>query len=243
MNVPHSAPTCVWMSAGVLNYKLCDRNYNCEHCPLDAALRGVAPECQSGRSKSHGLLTYRDGFPSDRHYTRGHTWVQPHADGSGSIRIGLDRFAVEHLPRITLVRWAGDSSSYDAGRVLCRLFFDGVSLPLECPFAISGYEPNPVLENESEVVSADPYERGWIADLVPADPHVLDTVSLLDARQATRLASVESRRLRRCLAFHLLVQDDSRPTSSLQNEHRLLDNLRHLLGAPRFLQLLGELVH
>lgn len=30
---------CVWMRAGVVTYKLCDRDFDCEHCPLDAALR------------------------------------------------------------------------------------------------------------------------------------------------------------------------------------------------------------
>jgi hypothetical protein len=34
---------CVWMLAGVVDYKLCDRQYDCEHCPLDSALRERAP--------------------------------------------------------------------------------------------------------------------------------------------------------------------------------------------------------
>lgn len=34
---------CIWMLAGVLTYRLCDRQYDCEHCPLDAALRETAP--------------------------------------------------------------------------------------------------------------------------------------------------------------------------------------------------------
>ncbi len=34
---------CIWMLAGVLTYRLCDREYDCERCPLDAALRETAP--------------------------------------------------------------------------------------------------------------------------------------------------------------------------------------------------------
>jgi len=30
---------CVWMDAGVINYKLCDRLYDCDRCPLDQALQ------------------------------------------------------------------------------------------------------------------------------------------------------------------------------------------------------------
>lgn len=38
-----NAQTCVWMEAGVISFWLCNREYDCEHCPLDAALRGGSP--------------------------------------------------------------------------------------------------------------------------------------------------------------------------------------------------------
>jgi hypothetical protein len=33
------SPACVWMRAGVIRFWLCDRDFDCENCPLDAALR------------------------------------------------------------------------------------------------------------------------------------------------------------------------------------------------------------
>jgi len=42
---------CVWMLADVVAYKLCDREYDCEHCPFDRALRGNAPP-QMRRARS-----------------------------------------------------------------------------------------------------------------------------------------------------------------------------------------------
>jgi len=30
---------CVWMASGVVTYKLCDFQYNCEACPFDQAIR------------------------------------------------------------------------------------------------------------------------------------------------------------------------------------------------------------
>jgi len=32
---------CVWMSAGLINYKLCDLNFNCEHCEFHHAMQGI----------------------------------------------------------------------------------------------------------------------------------------------------------------------------------------------------------
>ncbi|MHC1739038.1 MAG: hypothetical protein AB9882_13615 [Ignavibacteriaceae bacterium] len=34
---------CIWMSNGLLDYKLCDRNFDCENCKLDIAMRNAAP--------------------------------------------------------------------------------------------------------------------------------------------------------------------------------------------------------
>ena len=30
---------CVWMRAGVVNFKLCDREYNCAECHFDKAMK------------------------------------------------------------------------------------------------------------------------------------------------------------------------------------------------------------
>lgn len=40
---------CVWMQAGVVGYKLCDREFDCDRCPFDAALHGEAARDRRGR--------------------------------------------------------------------------------------------------------------------------------------------------------------------------------------------------
>jgi hypothetical protein len=36
---PPDALPCVWMSAGLVAFKLCDREGECEGCPFDRAMR------------------------------------------------------------------------------------------------------------------------------------------------------------------------------------------------------------
>ena len=43
MPPPAGALPCVWMSAGLVAYKLCDRGFECEGCPFDQAMRGARP--------------------------------------------------------------------------------------------------------------------------------------------------------------------------------------------------------
>jgi hypothetical protein len=41
--LPPGVLPCVWMSAGVVSFKLCDREGECEGCPFDRAMMGPAP--------------------------------------------------------------------------------------------------------------------------------------------------------------------------------------------------------
>lgn len=44
---------CVWMRAGVVNFKLCDGAYNCLACSFDRAMREAWPQ-QTGRIETDG---------------------------------------------------------------------------------------------------------------------------------------------------------------------------------------------
>ncbi|MCB0746843.1 MAG: hypothetical protein KDC90_05205 [Ignavibacteriae bacterium] len=38
---------CVWMTSGVIDYKLCDNNFDCENCPFDKVIRNLSNEKES----------------------------------------------------------------------------------------------------------------------------------------------------------------------------------------------------
>lgn len=35
---------CIWMTSGVIDYKLCDNNFDCENCPFDKVIRNLSYE-------------------------------------------------------------------------------------------------------------------------------------------------------------------------------------------------------
>ncbi len=35
---------CIWMTSGVVDYKLCDNNFDCENCPFDKVIRNLSAE-------------------------------------------------------------------------------------------------------------------------------------------------------------------------------------------------------
>src|SRR3989304_2509595 len=93
---------CVWMSAGVVGYKLCDMEFRCDECPFDRALqrdratfRGRAAAALEGIDR-HGFLLSRSLF-----YHPAHIWAR--VEGGGAVRVGLDDFGQKLFGRVDRV--------------------------------------------------------------------------------------------------------------------------------------------
>ena len=82
---------CIWMSAGLVAYKLCHRDYACESCPFDAAMRGA----EAATRRSNGTEPAPPPFPGDRWYHPAHLWVR--REGANRVRVGIDAFAAHLL--------------------------------------------------------------------------------------------------------------------------------------------------
>lgn len=56
--MPPGVLPCVWMSAGLVAFKLCDREGECEGCPFDMAMRSPAgrPPAKRRRASKPPLL-------------------------------------------------------------------------------------------------------------------------------------------------------------------------------------------
>src|SRR5512141_2869753 len=37
--IPEEERKCVWMTTGLISYKLCERNFQCTFCPFDQAIK------------------------------------------------------------------------------------------------------------------------------------------------------------------------------------------------------------
>ena len=101
---------CVWMSAGVLSYRLCDREYECETCPLDQALRGGAKDAPlPGGAAAAGTAPAAEdavgrylsslGAGCTLHLDRPHSaeglWLE--CEPGGTLRVGLDDYTLRLL--------------------------------------------------------------------------------------------------------------------------------------------------
>jgi glycine cleavage system H protein len=226
------------MTAGVVTYKLCDRGFDCEHCPFDAALRGRAETVFPGRRTPPGRLSPWS-FPEERVYTSGHLWVAEQGPAPAVLRLGLDAFAAVLLGRLRRMRWPPADRVLVLGESACELDLDAGLLPLATPVAARMRRGNPTLESDPHLALVSPYEAGWLVEIEPEETAELPPG--LDAGQAREQARLDLRHFRRRVALALL--DDHSVGPTLPDGGVPLTDLGQILGGPRYLALLRELIH
>lgn len=235
---PETQP-CVWMAAGQISYKLCDRGFDCENCPLDAALRGQI----RSSSPVPASLDQRTGealFPEDRLYSPGHLWVQALAhDDQRLWRVGLDAFAAALIGCTTAVRWELARETVHRGDRVCDLDLGMGTIPIAAPISGRVVEGNRTLLEHPRSLVTDPYGEGWLLEVEGLDPGAI--LGLRAAGRHLEQTRLDLRRFRRTLALQLLIASGADPV--LGGSDDALRDLRQVLCGPRYLEILGQFVH
>jgi glycine cleavage system H protein len=114
--------------------------------------------------------------PTDRKYSQTHEWFQAAGD---VVTIGITAFATEQLADITFVDLPAVGTAVTAGKACAEI--ESVKATSELFTALSGevVEVNTALGSAPELVNNDPYGRGWMVRIRPADCSPLN--ALMDA--------------------------------------------------------------
>ena len=225
----------IWMSAGLVRYKLCDREFDCEHCPLDAALRGEPGWPAS--DQPHAAEARRAlSFPDDRHYSPGHLWIQERGDVSC---VGLDAVATALMGIPHRLRWLDGTGPLRAGDAVLALDLPYGSLPLNAPASGRALRRNGAVERMPELLAQDPYGAGWLFEIEGA---VAGAARLVDASVALDQARLDLRHFRRRAALGLLT-DANGVGATMADGGEALTDVRRMLGPQHYLALIRELVH
>jgi glycine cleavage system H protein len=228
------------MTAGLVSYKLCDRDFDCARCPLDVALRGGGPAPAEG-----GFLAAcgrrGEGFPDDRRYAAGHTWVATGCrPGEPTVRVGLDGFAAALLPRPVLAACVGGPRELERGDVICDIELPEGTLSVRVPVSGQLERENPALREQPGLIVGSPYSDGWLVDLTPSgDDAALE--GLLDAGEARERTALDLRHFRRRVALHLLA-DVTSVGPCMADGGEALTSLSEILGGARYLEILREVL-
>ncbi|MBK7405853.1 MAG: hypothetical protein IPJ41_14850 [Phycisphaerales bacterium] len=242
--LPSGAQACVWMQAGLLAYRLCPLHLDCEHCPLDAALRAGAPSPATADQPHTPSPPQFQRFPDDRRYTPRHTWLRPDTPGAQHGRFGLDALAAALVGLPLRIEHPPDAAA-------CVLILREGGIPVLAPHEFRFTRWNHALDTDPGLLLTDPYGDGWLAELaaMPTDRKRTEhdqpaPDAFLDAPEAASRARLDLRRFRRRIALAML--DDAASLDQPRPPDRLAGattDVRTLLSPRQFVEAIRDLLH
>ena len=164
---------CLWMEAGVVDYKLCDRAYDCEHCPFDEAVQSrsakliVAADLFAGDDRNDIVKVGGCDIASHLFFHRGHTWAR--VEDQGVIRTGLDDFGQRLLGRVYALSLSAPETTVYQGRAYGLLTHQSGVVALPAPVSGLVKETNLNLRQRPELINHDSYDEGWTLLIEPDD--------------------------------------------------------------------------
>lgn len=203
---------CWWMLGGVVAYKLCDRNYECEGCSFDQAIANRQAGF-SGGATGHRLidqLAAESLLFHDRH-----VWAR--LEEGGRVRTGLDDFGRRLAGRIYCVELPRVGTRIQAGGAAWKAVHHEGEVSLASPVSGVVGEVNERLLQNPALVNRDPYGAGWAFVLTPLDlAH--DVRSLRPGEEIAPWIAAESEKLNRqlvCAGGRPTMADGGRLTEDL----------------------------
>ncbi|MGB8656905.1 MAG: glycine cleavage system protein H [Candidatus Zixiibacteriota bacterium] len=176
---------CVWMTAGVISYKLCPFRYDCEQCEFDRVMR--AQILPGGPKSKVKMYVPKDGlkreslYPSDLeseapfftfslgeidqklHIHPSHLWARQ--ENNHTWKIGVDKLLAYILPPPMKFELSKPDQEITQEETWGRLLTDVGAVSVAAPLSGRLVQTNPELDRYPELIQEDPWGEGWLAEI------------------------------------------------------------------------------
>jgi len=166
--VPPEEMRCVWMTAGILSYQLCDREFECDSCPLDAAIRNHLPRKRDENGNPKVSFTDQQELRDDRLYSRNHCWAK--RIGGNLVQVGIEPGLSAALLAPKAIVFPSAGQRINCGETCLWIVMEGGTLPMESPLNGIVRNTNPLLANQPHLLSRQPFDKGWLLELEAEAP-------------------------------------------------------------------------
>ena len=233
--VPPGELRCVWMTAGVVSYQLCERKLDCEQCPLDIALRQRFINEQAMHMKDERKAETQESEErlGNLLYGKRHMWVR--TGGDHTVRMGIEPGMASVLlsPKAVVLPAVGERVVQN--KVCAWIVIEGGTLPIVSPLSGKVYMTNAQLAENPHAVCTSPLSKGWLFEIVPDGP-VVEDKNLLSVADAARVYAEDERRFQALLSAEL-TKGGAVVGQTLADGGQALENLSEMLGPAKYFKL------
>lgn len=121
-------------------------------------------------------------YPSELKYARTHEWVRQEDD---LIVTGISDHAQDALGDLVYAEAPEVGKTLTAGEQAGVVESVKTASDIHAPVSGEVVEINPALEDDPEIINTDPYGKGWIYKIKPANPAELDDLLSADEYEAS----------------------------------------------------------
>jgi glycine cleavage system H lipoate-binding protein len=236
--VPPNEQKCVWMTAGILSYQLCERQFDCDHCPLDSALRTFPQRSPSMeptvpvRAKSAEKPKLMPGYL----YSRKHCWIRSQSETV--VRIGVEPMlaAMIAAPKTVVLPSLGEY--VQANKVCAWIVTEGGTIPVSSPLDGEVTNVNILLMDQPHELCNDSMEHGWLFELTTGE-EIFNRSNLFRIAEAERVYRDDERRFQ-ALASTELRKHHAAAGATLPDGGQVVHDIAAMVGAEKYYQMLRE---
>jgi glycine cleavage system H lipoate-binding protein len=212
--IPEGELRCVWMDAGVTEFKLCDKELCCDTCTFNINVMQQSKEkavpfiVEEPQTATNGRTMTADMFfntvlkkrldplrnvsmPQDRIYNRGQFWIQQHT--TGNYRVGINHILANFFQPVLSIVISKAPANIHRHDPFCWIILPGGSITLRSPIDATITQFNPALKQVPSLLSADPFTDGWIMEITAKSKGLNTFASSIDSQRLAKqmLHSVE----------------------------------------------------
>jgi len=255
--IPKSEHQCLWMMAGVMAYKLCEREYRCESCPLDMEMRHAKAEALGHPTGYKRVANEKLAFSAPLFYSVNHTWVRlegskgkPRAgvctllvEGQPVILrtplkalVGLDDFIIRLISKVDRIVLPKPGIQISRGDALATLIQDPHTFKVSSPISGRVVRTNLNLLDNPQGMIQNPAEKSWLAYFQPNN-FFAEIKDLFDGREALSWQQNESNKLETLIGT-LRAQDRERLGAVMHDGKEVsFDSLLQMVGPEPYYRL------
>lgn len=248
---------CIWVLSGVLSYRLCDRDYECDGCELYHALSGegkasgcatertagapaeaVSASSPTGRASSHlSYLLAGCRLYLDRPYRPPHFWL---VESEGDlITVGLDGTLLRMLHPIRRVVSPGPGLRLERDQPCGWIAREHKAIPFKMPIAGEVVETNASYGDATDPCGLREGED-WLFRVSPSES--LDVVpGLVRAEETLSWAADRLRAVRRAIVASVSLPAEASVGPVLADGGAPQPSLERVIGRSSFEELIARI--
>jgi glycine cleavage system H protein len=234
---------CVWMTSGLISYKLCAYEYLCEECMFDRAMRNEAKDPLTSLYTEHiqspDSLTNRVDIHlvEDFFYHKNHCWAK--VENPDCVRIGIDGILARCIMKIKTVVLPQVGDTLSRGICFSHIIQQRHIVPLISPLTGSILSVNSRIEKTPELLINDFWDNGWLITVKPKNLES-DLRTLVFGKTAFEWYKKKEQEIIE-ISNAMLNRSGETLGATMQDGGEIIPNLADILNSEQYYQILESL--